>query len=346
MVAIDKSERARVSRCAVLLVGPAPPPLGGISVHIARLAARLGERGVSFSVLDESRTPKSGVSGIRFISPMQYLAALSGADTVHIHSFNHFVRLIHTVMARLLGRRVVHTVHSARGSKLALRALYIASCFAHQRIAVSVEVAGRLAGNPYVVPAFLPPSEDEENIAPDTAAWIRGQSVRGRRVIAFNASLPSKIDGVDLYGLDMVIDALGDHRLDRFAAILCVSRTETSDNYFGQLLARAEQRGLADRIRFQTGQVSFAGVLKRADLFVRPTITDGDAISIREAIWYGVPVIASDAVIRPKRTIIFPSRNHEAFVDAIVNAPTAGAAGSGEDFAEQIIDILAPQRVT
>jgi glycosyltransferase involved in cell wall biosynthesis len=336
---------SRVYKTDVLIIGALPPPLGGVTIHIARLAERLNQRGVSFTLLDEGKVPKPGVVRLRTMSPIAYLRVLASASTVHIHSSNHFIRLVHTLAARLVGRRVVHTVHSARGTKAALCALYLASYLAHERIGVSAEVARRLAGTSHVVPAFVPPSEDEEGIPFEVESWMRSQSERGRRVIAFNASRPSKIDGVDLYGLDMLIDALSDQRLDRFAAILCVSLTETPDNYYAEILARAEERGLGNRIRFQTGQIRFAGILKRADVFVRPTITDGDAISIREAIWYGVPAIASDAVIRPERTIIFPSRNHEGFVDAVVNAPIAGATVRGEDFAEQVIDILAPQRV-
>ena len=325
-------------------MGGVPPPLGGVTVHIARLAELLKSLGVNFALLDEGKVAKPSVERLRTMSPIAYLRILMRARTVHIHSSNHIMRLAHTIAARLVGRRVVHTVHSARGSKVELAALYLASYLAHERIGVSAEVAGRLAGSSHVIPAFLPPLEDEEALAPDIEAWIRGQSERGRRVIAFNAFLPSKIDGVDLYGLDMLIDALSNQLLDRYAAILCVSLTETPDNYFTELLSRVEERRLADRVRFQTGQVCFAGVLKCADLFVRPTITDGDALSVREAIWYGVPAIASDAVTRPERTILFPSRSLNAFVKAIQNAPEKQATERADNFANEVVNILVPER--
>jgi hypothetical protein len=44
---------------------------------------------------------------------------------------------------------------------------------------------------------------------------------------------------------------------------------------------------------------------QRADLSIRPAATDEDAISLREALYFNCPVIASDVVRRPKGTILF-----------------------------------------
>jgi glycogen(starch) synthase len=46
-------------------------------------------------------------------------------------------------------------------------------------------------------------------------------------------------------------------------------------------------------------------VIARSDIFIRPTLSDGDAISVREAIALGTPVVASDVVSRPKGTFCF-----------------------------------------
>ena len=51
-----------------------------------------------------------------------------------------------------------------------------------------------------------------------------------------------------------------------------------------------------------------------ADLMLRTTWYDGDAISVREALHFGVPVIASDNGMRPKGTHLIPARDLEALV--------------------------------
>jgi glycosyltransferase involved in cell wall biosynthesis len=53
------------------------------------------------------------------------------------------------------------------------------------------------------------------------------------------------------------------------------------------------------------------------DVFVRPTITDGDSVSVRECLSLGVPVVASDAVARPPGCVLFKSRDMDGFDAAV-----------------------------
>jgi glycosyltransferase involved in cell wall biosynthesis len=61
-------------------------------------------------------------------------------------------------------------------------------------------------------------------------------------------------------------------------------------------------------------------LLKGSDLFVRPTLTDGDAISVREALALGVRCVASDVVPRPKGTRLFRSQDPADLVAQVVRA--------------------------
>jgi len=51
----------------------------------------------------------------------------------------------------------------------------------------------------------------------------------------------------------------------------------------------------------------------KSEVFVRPTNLDGDAISIREALYFGVPSVASGVVARPRECILFKSRDIKDF---------------------------------
>ena len=77
--------------------------------------------------------------------------------------------------------------------------------------------------------------------------------------------------------------------------------------------------------------------LARSSVLLRPTNTDGDAVSVREALWLGVPVIASDVVERPAGTELFRTRDAESLWQATLRvcsdlpaarARLAGAARS------------------
>ncbi len=63
-----------------------------------------------------------------------------------------------------------------------------------------------------------------------------------------------------------------------------------------------------DEQMFAIGDVTHEAclaIIARSDLFVRPTLSDGDAISVREAIAMDTPVVASDVVARPEGTLCF-----------------------------------------
>jgi len=47
------------------------------------------------------------------------------------------------------------------------------------------------------------------------------------------------------------------------------------------------------------------GLLQEADAVVRSTFADGDAITVREALDLGVPVVASDTDFRPAGVVLF-----------------------------------------
>ena len=46
-------------------------------------------------------------------------------------------------------------------------------------------------------------------------------------------------------------------------------------------------------------------IISRCDLFVRPTLVDGDANSVREALALEIPVVASNVGNRPDGAILF-----------------------------------------
>jgi len=62
------------------------------------------------------------------------------------------------------------------------------------------------------------------------------------------------------------------------------------------------------------------GLYKECDLFVRPTNTDDEAVSIREALHVGTPVVAIDIVRRPAACILFETHNMEQFENAVRKA--------------------------
>jgi glycosyltransferase involved in cell wall biosynthesis len=60
-------------------------------------------------------------------------------------------------------------------------------------------------------------------------------------------------------------------------------------------------------------------LIEKCDVLLRTTTFDGDAISIREAIYLGTPVIATDNGMRPGGVNLIPARpSIETFVKKVV----------------------------
>jgi glycosyltransferase involved in cell wall biosynthesis len=89
-----------------------------------------------------------------------------------------------------------------------------------------------------------------------------------------------------------------------------------------ELLAEARAAGV-DGLIERFGELEHPqtlALIAACDAFVRPTLADGDSISVREALALGVPCVASDAARRPEGAWIFPSGDADALASALGSA--------------------------
>ena len=95
----------------ILLVGPLPPPNGGISVHVMQSQTLLTAAGVTCDVLDPSKTPGK----FQFLGRMADYASRGWA--IHLHTNGHntkswLMALICGVIARFHHVTSTLTLHS------------------------------------------------------------------------------------------------------------------------------------------------------------------------------------------------------------------------------------------
>jgi glycogen(starch) synthase len=63
--------------------------------------------------------------------------------------------------------------------------------------------------------------------------------------------------------------------------------------------------GLEGRVLITRGLPEFVALLDRSDAFLRSALVDGDSMSVREALYLGVPTVASDTAFRPPGVTAF-----------------------------------------
>ncbi len=57
-------------------------------------------------------------------------------------------------------------------------------------------------------------------------------------------------------------------------------------------------------------------MLRHVDLFVL-TLSDGASVSIEEALWTNIPVIASNVCVRPEKVMLYDVYDEDALYNAI-----------------------------
>jgi glycosyltransferase involved in cell wall biosynthesis len=312
----------------VALIGVYPPPYGGISVHIQRLLTGCRENDMHCSVFDHSRDVKKAEGVFSLRSPRGWFRFLFyGYDVVHTHVSGKawLVPAVFFFLAKIKGAEYVLSYHSLRvtGKEFGImgrRLMKMVLKSSSHCIAISGDIKDKLiamGARPdriSVINAFLPPAVKEEEIA-KMPRETRDFMAAHEPVISANAYALVKYRGEDLYGADMCIGLCAALKNDcpGLGLVFCLPRPG-DPAYFAGLQRRVSVEHLEQNFLFQTSPSPFYPVLMKSDIFVRPTNTDGDAVSLREALYLKIPSVASDVCPRPAGTVLFKSRDLADFI--------------------------------
>lgn len=314
----------RKTRNNLLIIGPLPEPKGGVSIHIKRLS-KLVQDDFNVRFVDESPIRKSGIFNLRSKDIPGYLRLLVWADLVHIHSGVSILRFIHIVAARLLFKKVIVTLHAfpfQKGYQPLLNSFLLA--LSHHAILVSEEIAKTLKPRVFSVrPAFIPPILADEPPLPITIRnWLELQKRSQNTIIAANAFRIDFHHGNDLYGIDLsigMLDELVNTRKMCISLVFVLASLSKSEAFFNEYQRLIAERGLSEHILLVQMDLSFVKLIEYSDIIVRPTCTDGDALTVREALFLGKPVVASDVVRRPEGTVLFKNRDYMDMADRVMS---------------------------
>lgn len=314
------------SKDCILIIGPAPQNIGGISIHVRRLIAILKED-FNFDIVDEGHKRWEGVFNLRYLNLFKYFKKIRKADIVHIQSGHFILRLFHVIICRFLLRKyTIVTVHRDPNieGKTAITRWFLKHC--NQVIVVNengynaLSVIGSKC-NYRLLPAYLPPDIDDEPALPDeineTISKIRQDS--NAILMVSNAWKLVRHNNQDLYGLDLCIDALVKlkHSTKRYYLIFVIADNTDAAQYVNNYKKTIEINGLTPQVVIWEGPLSFVRLAQASDIVLRTTNTDGDAISIREALDLDKVVIASDIVKRPEGVNLFKTRDVDSLATTI-----------------------------
>jgi glycosyltransferase involved in cell wall biosynthesis len=316
----------------ILLVGDYPPPHGGIAVHVRDLHSALHASRARVRVLAPGGRDRAvrGVTTVRHptILAVHLARYASRGYLVHAHISGHTPKSWLLALACTLFRArdapaPLLTVHSGLTARfLAVsrhrRALARLIC---QRfglvVAVDAHVAAALAevGAPTerlcIVPAFSARGVDPGDVPTDIA------DLRQR----ISPLLCAAVTERPVYGARALFQALPAIAKEHPAvgAVLFGPRSQEL-----RLLAQAYR--VEDRVAClgELARARAQAVISACDVFVRPTLADGDAITVREAMQLGRPVAASAVGYRPAGVALFRPGDPEELARAVLQALACG----------------------
>jgi glycosyltransferase involved in cell wall biosynthesis len=347
----------------ILMLGPVSPPFGGVSMHVERTSRRMAAKGLNVGILNHYRSSDDDplVLGSLRRQPFRYwwLTRRTPSRVVHYHHSRTSTLVAVALVSRRDPRLFVATVHghsalwalSSRVPGVAALTGWGLRQFDHV-VVVSHELRSGLASvlpadRITVLPAFVPPTRDElrlELLDHQARTFIEAadplivMSAYRVRLVA-----PSR----DLWGLDLAVGtfiALAG-RLPRARLAIFISlppKRGSQRRHLENLRKRLAVEGLLDRVLFRFG-ASLLPALNGRAVLIRPTRSDGDSVSIREARAIGIPVVASDVVGRPPGVTTVPTERSDAFAEAIVIAnhqrDLAGPVGDSDTVESSLLQL-------
>lgn len=331
---------------SVAQIGNYPPSCGGVQVHIARLHKLLNCSGFNSKVYcpqpdhgevgDEVCTVHRPWWGKRYLNYWGYHWFLQygiRCDETIIHCHEQW-KMAPSMLGMLLrNKKIVMTIHDQmfelRWKTLLLIDRIASKILVNNRrvwwIAVSENVKSQLLtlGVPIeritVIPAFIPPLSDDINdvkLPPVIGEFV---DQHGPIISTYGWMLAIDEDGNDLHSFDHCVDLVKELKADypTVGLIICIANASNLER-LTDLKKRILDYGLERNILLLTEPLAEGCLLwKCSDLYLRATTTDGDSVSVREALSLRVPVVASDACARPEATVLFKKRDFSAMSETV-----------------------------
>lgn len=335
------------------IVGGYPPPYGGVTVHVQRLA-EIASAEFHVEVLDLYSNANDNLLNVRrcgIKKPFNLFRAMSilfsnGSDLAHFHvsAMGNFTMAGYPLLWSLRSRtRKIITIHSGsfsehyRRSSLWAKWTFVRLLRKFDHIITVnsdqkklLEILGLPPDKISVIPAFLPPVITENATI---GAHIEELRKNTDRIILVSGY------ALRYYGFDVVLDAIDECETPVKLGVIFVFYNKYDDNYVAELERRLEA-GYNFKIFKDMAPEEFSYLLSLVDIYVRATDRDGDAVALREAAYFGKQIIASDCVSRPNGALLFKTMIPSSLQEALSKVLTNHELGLiNFDFQKNVTDI-------
>jgi len=312
----------RINERKIAIIGPYPPPYGGISVHIQRVLNYLDEKKYDYDFYLENRAEKNSSSTYKFYGFKKLLSLFKllfkKYCLIHHHSPDWKTRVILSLYG-ILGKTVYLHIHGASlkdtiqnggiKSFLTCKLLRFANIIADNKDIA--QLAQKYSPKSLtIIDAFLPPLYNEKVYKDFITKY--GGILKDKNYVISMVGWFVYYENVDLYGFDIALDALRRFKkeVDKDVLFLVSINGVRSEELHQKINNYIAKNNLNNNVYFLYEEMpEIWPIYIVSNVFIRPTCTDGSALSVKEAMWFETPVIASDCIPRPEGVILFKNRS-------------------------------------
>lgn len=274
----------------VLIIGTVPSTagVGGVTIHVSRLCDALSNLGENFQLCDYKKLPL-----------FHQIKMIRACHLVHLHVSNPYLRLFYVMLSKAFSKKVILTFHGNLGRYGALKNHIDLSALRHCDVPVMINEGSFQKAKTYnpkavLISAYIPSAEHQE-LSVDIMSIVESVRNTGKTMVVTNASyMQFAKTGEEVYGIHFLVNCFKD-RPDYHLLV-----SDPSGQYY-----RHYEGACPDNVNFITKEHSFTALVRHADVMIRATSTDGDSLSVREALDSGVRVLATDCVDRPDGVELF-----------------------------------------
>lgn len=298
----------RAKKYKLLVIGKKPYTgknhmgMGGVGIHVVRLTEWLDEQKVNYWFYD--------LSLFNLFSFVKYIFI---SEVGHLHSSSPYVRILFSIVCRISQTQSICTYHGDLGrfgklknicDNLSVRMMDYPIVLNEY----SLSEALKLNSKSLLISAYIPPITKTE-LNPELKEKILAFCKKYKKVIATNAyAMNFDKNGEEIYGIIPLVEVV--KSIPDTGIVL----SDSSGDYFEYYKDLN-----MENVFIIKDPHPFVGVLPHADVFIRYTSTDGDSLSIHEALDIGLPVITTNVVSRPKGCTLIERGDSDALKNAIIS---------------------------
>ncbi|MEZ8341240.1 hypothetical protein AB6D05_03960 [Vibrio cyclitrophicus] len=296
----------------ILLIGKTPPPIGGVSVFVLRYYNKLSKDGFPTTLFPNNKSSN-------FIILIKLL--FNSYDRIVLNTMSFPVLIFLFISFNLKKVELVDHNHSRKFKSDFKTKIILHIISKVKRINLVDEHLKLNYPQGFfdfeVINPFIEPTEDEVLIAKKKLPIDVSELFdRTDKVFIISAWKLILEEGSELYGIERTCNVFEKLLISypNIGLIVCIG--DPNENIFLLNRIKSKVGNLSNIIFWENCSTSW-NLFSEKTIYLRPTSTDGNSISIHEAIFYNSAVIASDVVPRPPDCVIFEYNNNSDYIKKI-----------------------------